>query len=210
MSDRVTVEDLLRQLNDPPVGPGLIAHALERARIQRPGRAITYSVFRLPVATLFVAYEDAVLVSQVGGHLVQFETILDDQGFSPRKSEPPAALKDAVSRVVEAGLRFQFPVALERLHPFQRRVLETIRDIPRGEVRSYTWVAATIGSPAAVRAVGTALARNPIPVLIPCHRVVRADHVLGEYSGGGSEVKARILRWEGVPVLRRGDRFRVA
>jgi methylated-DNA-[protein]-cysteine S-methyltransferase len=206
----VTLEELLRQLNDPPVGSTLITHALERARTQRPGRAITYSVFQLPMASLFVAYDDAVLASQVGGHLVQFETALDDQGFSARRTEPPAALKDAVRRVVDEGERFQFPVALERLQPFQRRVLETIREIPRGEVRSYTWVATTIGSPAAVRAVGTALARNPIPVLIPCHRVVRADHVLGEYSGGGSEVKARILRWEGVPVLLRGDRFQVA
>ncbi|TMF55813.1 MAG: MGMT family protein, partial [Chloroflexi bacterium] len=78
--------------------------------------------------------------------------------------------------------------------------LDATRAIPRGQVRSYSAVAVQIGAPAAARAVGTALARNPVPILIPCHRVVRTDRVLGEYSGGGSEVKARILRWEGIDV----------
>ena len=211
MSDpQRTIENMLRRLSDPPVRAGFIEGALRRAETWRPSGTVSYSVFSLPVAPLFVAYDEAVLASQVGGHLFQFETALDDLGFAPRRIDPPAALTDAVVRVVEEGARFEFPVALERLHPFQQRVLEAIRAIPRGEVRSYGWVAGRIGSPAAVRAVGTALARNPIPVLIPCHRVVRADRILGEYSGGGSKVKAQILRWEGVPIVERGERFVVA
>lgn len=206
MSEPAVVQ-ALRQLTDPPVEERIIQEALRRAEARRPGRPVAYSVFALPVARLFVAYDDAVLTSQVGGHPVQFETALDDQGLAPRRMDPPAALREAVTRLIEEGSRFGFPVALDRLHPFQQRVLEAIRAIPRGEVRSYGWVAEHIDSPAAVRAVGTALARNPIPVLIPCHRVVRADRVLGEYSGGGSVVKARILRWEGVPVREHGDRF---
>ena len=211
MSERQgTIEEALRELTDPPVEAGLIQEALRRAAQRRPGRPISYSVFSLPVAPLFVAYGDAVLVSQVGGHLFDFETALDDEGYAPRRTEPPASLTDAVTRVAEGGSRFDFPVALDRLHPFQRRVLQAIRAIPRGQVRSYGWVAGRIGAPAAARAVGTALARNPIPVLIPCHRVVRSDRMLGEYSGGGSEVKARILRWEGVSILERGDQLVVA
>jgi methylated-DNA-[protein]-cysteine S-methyltransferase len=89
-------------------------------------------------------------------------------------------------------------------------VLDATRAIPRGQVRSYSAVAVQIGAPAAARAVGTALARNPVPILIPCHRVVRTDGVLGEYSGGGSEVKARILLWEGIDVRAQRAGFVVA
>jgi O-6-methylguanine DNA methyltransferase len=70
--------------------------------------------------------------------------------------------------------------------------------IPRGQVRTYSWVAREIGRPAAVRAVGTALANNPIPVLIPCHRVIRTDGVIGNYGAGGTEAKKQILAAEGV------------
>jgi O-6-methylguanine DNA methyltransferase len=87
---------------------------------------------------------------------------------------------------------------LGRLRPFEQDVLRKTLEIPRGEVRPYAWVAREIGRPRAVRAVGTALGHNPIPLLIPCHRVVRADGGLGEYSMGGPEVKREILSREGV------------
>lgn len=83
--------------------------------------------------------------------------------------------------------------------PFQRAVLAKTAEIPRGEVRSYGWVAREIGQDAAVRAVGTALGRNPVPVLIPCHRVVRTDGRIGNY-GFGTPVKVRLLTSEGVDV----------
>lgn len=78
--------------------------------------------------------------------------------------------------------------------------MRKIRTIPTGQVRSYQWVAKEIGAERAARAVGTALARNPIPLLIPCHRVVRSDGSLGEYSGGGPSVKAKLLAFEGVDL----------
>jgi O-6-methylguanine DNA methyltransferase len=71
-------------------------------------------------------------------------------------------------------------------------------EIPRGEVRPYGWIAAEIGRPKAVRAVGTALAHNPVPLVVPCHRVVRSDGLLGNYSLGGPENKRRILAAEGL------------
>jgi O-6-methylguanine DNA methyltransferase len=69
-------------------------------------------------------------------------------------------------------------------------------------VRPYGWIAREIGHPLAVRAVGTALANNPIPYFIPCHRVIRTDGVIGNYGGGGPEAKAQILTLEGVQLAR--------
>ena len=65
---------------------------------------------------------------------------------------------------------------------FERAVLEKALEIPRGEVRPYSWIASEIGRPKAVRAVGSALAHNPVPLVMPCHRVVRADGMIGQYS----------------------------
>jgi O-6-methylguanine DNA methyltransferase len=81
-------------------------------------------------------------------------------------------------------------------------VLRKTAEIPRGEVRPYGWVAAEIGRPGAVRAVGSALAGNPVPLIVPCHRVVRSDGVLGQYSLGGAANKPRLLAGEGVDVER--------
>jgi O-6-methylguanine DNA methyltransferase len=92
-----------------------------------------------------------------------------------------------------ASLRFD----LAALSPFERAVLRKALEIPAGEVRSYGWIAREIGRPAAVRAVGTALARNPVPLLIPCHRVVRTDGRIGEYIFGTAAKRALLAR-EGV------------
>src|ERR1700693_1315317 len=85
---------------------------------------------------------------------------------------------------------------------YEQTVLRNTYQIPRGEVRPYGWVAREIRRPAAVRAVGTALANNPIPYFIPCHGVVRTDGELGNYGGGGPEAKKAILNMEGVRVNR--------
>lgn len=96
-----------------------------------------------------------------------------------------------------AGTRsyFTVPVDLSELGEFQRAVLSAAREIPFGEIRPYRWVAERIGRPRAVRAVGTALGDNPVPLLIPCHRVVRSDGSLGGYIFGLS-VKDRLLALE--------------
>jgi O-6-methylguanine DNA methyltransferase len=105
------------------------------------------------------------------------------------------------SRVAAAltGHRVEVPVDLSWTTPFQRRVLETVKGIPRGEVRPYSWVAREAGSPRGSRAVGTIMANNPVPLIVPCHRVVRNDGTTGKYAFGASE-KVRLLEWEGVPV----------
>jgi O-6-methylguanine DNA methyltransferase len=88
---------------------------------------------------------------------------------------------------------------LSETTPFQRRVLEVVKSIPRGEVRPYSWVAREVGSPKASRAVGTALANNPVPLLVPCHRVVKNDGRVGNYAFGAGE-KASLLKLEGVSL----------
>lgn len=97
---------------------------------------------------------------------------------------------------------FSVPVDLSAVPPFQRDVLERARAIPFGEVRSYAWIARRIGRPRAARAVGTALARNPVPLIVPCHRVLRSDGSRGGYLFGLA-VKDRLLALERARSTRR-------
>jgi O-6-methylguanine DNA methyltransferase len=96
---------------------------------------------------------------------------------------------------IPASLRLD----LDHLRPFPRGVLEATRRIPCGEVRTYAWVAQQAGNASAVRAAGTALSRNPVSFLVPCHRVVRSDGTVGHY-GHGSETKRAMLHAEGVDL----------
>ncbi len=107
------------------------------------------------------------------------------------------APEPVVRQSVLLGRRARLDYDLAALTEFERAVLLKALEIPRGEVRPYAWVAREIGHPAAVRAVGTALARNPIPLLIPCHRVVRSGGEPGNYAFG-PEAKLMVLREEGV------------
>jgi prevent-host-death family protein len=126
-------------------------------------------------------------------------------GAPVRRAVPPRGLADAVALVIHRHEAFRGPVDLSRLGPFEREVLEALRRIPRGQVRTYREVARQIGAPGAARAVGAACARNPLPLLIPCHRVVRSDGGLGGYSlRGGARLKQHLLRAEGALPARRG------
>ncbi|MBN1862984.1 MAG: methylated-DNA--[protein]-cysteine S-methyltransferase [Dehalococcoidales bacterium] len=95
------------------------------------------------------------------------------------------------------GERVGFPDELDLagVAPFQVRVWQAARLIPYGETRSYRWLAGQAGNPKAARAVGTALARNPLPIIVPCHRVVASNGGLGGFSGG-LETKRRLLSLE--------------
>jgi methylated-DNA-[protein]-cysteine S-methyltransferase len=127
-------------------------------------------------------------------------------GDSP-ESAPPPWVRDAIDRVTRllAGHDEDLsgiPVDLDRAPPFFRRVYEASRRIPRGRVWTYTELAAAAGSPHATRAVGQAMARNPLPVVVPCHRVVASGGRPGGFSApGGLDTKARLLAIEGALVL---------
>lgn len=119
--------------------------------------------------------------------------------ISPRILRAPQRL-DAVARQLDeyfSGRRRHFEVATDfRLaRGFRRRVLDHLGEIAYGTTASYATIAAAAGSPAAVRAVGTACAHNPIPVVVPCHRVVRSDGTIGQYLGG-TEAKETLLALE--------------
>ncbi|RKY02473.1 hypothetical protein DRP77_07865, partial [Candidatus Poribacteria bacterium] len=104
------------------------------------------------------------------------------------------------------GERVEFDLKLDLSlgTPFMRKVWEAVRAIPYGEVRTYGWVARTIGSPRAFRAVGMALARNPLPLIVPCHRVIGSDGTLKGFTApGGIEMKRRLLEHERRCVKRR-------
>jgi len=118
---------------------------------------------------------------------------------SPRILRVPARL-DGAARQLDgyfAGSRrtFDLPLDMRLATGFRRAVLVHLQSIAYGATETYSAVAAASGSPAAVRAVGTACARNPLPLVVPCHRVVRSDGTIGQY-GGGTEMKRALLALE--------------
>lgn len=115
-----------------------------------------------------------------------------------------------------AGRSPDVPLDLSRLTAFEQKVLKKAAEISRGAVRPYQWLAREVGSPKASRAVGNVMARNPVPLLLPCHRVVAASGELGHYSMGGPAMKRQLLELEGVDVdriatlARKGYRYKAS
>lgn len=152
-----------------------------------------------PVGALYVASTDQGVAYVRTGEAVHDDDAEFTSAFRRRfhrpliaDATPPAGLLPALREHRAGKLRFD----LRQLSDFERSVLLAVLRIPRGQVRPYGWVAHEIGRPRAVRAVGSALGHNPVPVLIPCHRVVRADGSLGEYVFT-PRVKRALLETEG-------------
>jgi len=150
-----------------------------------------------PIGEVDVAYTDRGIAflrpSQLGTLAEEFR----ERFARPliRTDNPPAALTAALNSCDGTHLTYD----LTGLTPFAVSVLHAAQTIPRGETRPYGWIAEHIDNPRAVRAVGTALGHNPVPFLIPCHRVVKADLSSGRYIFG-TDTKIAILRHEGVTV----------
>jgi O-6-methylguanine DNA methyltransferase len=172
-----------------------------RARHARALHQLGWFDLEIPVGQLRVVH-DGELVHLVTNDPAHFDVYADEHlGFEPphRPSEPITRKMAAILAGRGRGSDLAY---LGELPPFQRGVLRTTACIPRGEVRPYGWVARRAGNAGAVRAAGTALGHNPVPFIVPCHRVVRSDWRLGEYSAGGPGVKDRILLWEGCDIRR--------
>lgn len=125
------------------------------------------------------------------------------QKFLP-KSEP-SAMTIQTAQMLERyfdGERIDFngiPVALDGMTPFRHKILDITRRLAYGEICTYGWIASECGSPRAARAVGGALASNPVPIIIPCHRVVASDGRLTGFSApGGENTKLALLKMEGI------------
>jgi O-6-methylguanine DNA methyltransferase len=189
------VEAALRSLRV-KAPPGFVTSTLVAA-----GLADAYATVASPIGPVQVAWNG------LGISLV--DAAVDDAAFEARfraaVGRPlsradglPDRLRTAIARRLAGDRRVSLPLDLRGRTPFEQAVWEKALEIPRGEVRPYGWVAAEIGRPRAVRAVGTALAHNPVPLVVPCHRVVRSDGRIGQYSLGGPQVKRRVLASEGL------------
>ncbi|CAJ58833.1 MULTISPECIES: methylated-DNA--[protein]-cysteine S-methyltransferase [Frankia] len=162
---------------------------------------VVYRTVDAPVGRLLLVATRRGLVRvayEVEGHDTVLATLAER--ISPRLLKAGGRL-DAVAGQLDdyfSRVRYRFDVDLDlRLASrFRLTVLEHLREIPYGGTASYAAVAALAGSPRAVRAVGTACATNPLPVVIPCHRVVRSDGGIGRYVGG-DDAKRTLLRLEG-------------
>jgi methylated-DNA-[protein]-cysteine S-methyltransferase len=150
---------------------------------------LVYRTVDTPLGSLLLAATPAGLV-RVAYESQDHDAVLATlaERISPRVLRAPARL-DTVARELDdyfAGRRhtFELPLDLQLAHGFRREVLTHLRDIGYGSTASYAVVAAATGRPKAVRAVGTACAVNPLPIVIPCHRVVRSDGSTGAYVGG--------------------------
>jgi len=167
------------------------------------GLADRYAETDSPVGPTYVAWNGRG-VSWVGsaGDPADFETRArahTGRPISAAASLPPR-LAVAIRRRLAGDRRARIELDLRGSTSFEVAVWRKALEIPRGEVRPYGWIAAEIGRPKAVRAVGTALAHNPVPLVVPCHRVIRSDGTIGQYSMGGPENKRRILTAEGLDL----------
>jgi len=178
-----------------PAPPGLV-----HATLVAVGLADDYAVMGSPVGPLRVAWN--------GRGVSAVEEAPDDSSFETRftartgriarrREALPADLARKIERRLAGDRRNKIDLDLRGSTPFERAVWLKALEIPRGEVRPYGWIAAEIGRPKAVRAVGTALGHNPVPLIVPCHRVIRSDGMIGQYSLGGPANKRTILAEEG-------------
>jgi O-6-methylguanine DNA methyltransferase len=181
-----------------PAPPGLVDSVLAQV-----GLADQYAIRPSPLGDVFVAFNRRGVTSvDLATSAKAFEQrFRESHGRSVVPTAAlPAKIATQVDRAIAAGQPGQLALDLTGLSEFQQAVLLRAATIPRGEVRPYGWIAKEIGKPDAARAVGTALARNPIPVIIPCHRVVRSDGTFGKYSLGADENKRTLLEIEGLDV----------
>jgi methylated-DNA-[protein]-cysteine S-methyltransferase len=198
-------EPLSRRLAGAARGGPPPAATLERFPERAAGEGlldVAYATAETPVGELLLASTPRGLVRVAYVDWFPADGVLEElaRRVSPRVLEAPSRL-DEVRRELDEyfeGTRRRFELRLDRalLGPFARRVLGRTARIPYGQVSTYARVAAAAGSPRASRAAGNALARNPIPIVIPCHRVLRSGGAMGGYAGG-LDRKARLLELEG-------------
>lgn len=165
----------------------------------RTGLADTYLVLDSAIGKVYVAHNPRGISAVMrAGSDAEFEESFSRR-FGRRVYRSQGTSTAIEQKVMDAltGRKAKLDFDLSGLSEFEVAVLRKAMEIPRGEVRPYAWVAREIGKPGAVRAVGNALGHNPIPLLIPCHRVVKSDGTVGKYALGG-EAKQTVLSSEGV------------
>ena len=203
-SDDQFLNELIGMAND---GNGDDAAALGRLRGRLADQAaadglldVAYRTTDSPIGPLLLAATPAGLV-RVAFERENHDAVLDElsTAISPRILRSSQRVDDVARQLDEyfAGRRrtFDVPVDMQLSRGFRRAVLTHLMEIPYGRTESYTMVAGAAGNPRAVRAAGSACATNPIPLVVPCHRVVRSDGSWGQYRGG-PEAKTMLLNLE--------------
>lgn len=202
MSDHRPADDVTALLS-PPVHAGTLDRLhrrLERQAEQAGLIDVAYTTLDSPVGTLLLAATGRGLV-RVAYATEDHDRVLEELGqkLSPRILRAPKRLDDAVRELGEYFDRrrqvFDLRLDLSLSHGFRQLVQKHLPGIGYGTTRSYRQVAELVGNPKAVRAVGTACATNPLPIVVPCHRVLRTDGTLGGYIGG-TEAKTTLLNLE--------------
>jgi methylated-DNA-[protein]-cysteine S-methyltransferase len=202
VNTHMTPEELIRAAARPQ--DDAVAAAAKRfaLRAERDGLAeVVYATADSPFGEITVAATERGLVRLNLPRYRQDDFLaLLSREISPAIIESPKRL-DPVRRQLDeyfAGKRKEFGVDLDwrLIHGFQEKVLRATYEIPWGRTLTYGEIAAKAGNPRAHRAAGTALGRNPIPLIVPCHRITRAGGVPGNY-GGGPEMKRGLLELEG-------------
>jgi methylated-DNA-[protein]-cysteine S-methyltransferase len=195
---------MTERLAPPAFDPADAAAAAARFAATAPAD-VTYALVDSPVGTLVAATTESGLAClSYSDHDGGVDAVLDRLAakLSPRILEAPARL-DAVRRELDEYFEhrrrdFDLPIDFSLASPFGRRVLQATAAIPFGEVSTYAKVAAEAGNPKASRAAGNALGANPLPIVVPCHRVLHTGGKgIGNYTGGVHRKEA-LLRLEGV------------
>jgi methylated-DNA-[protein]-cysteine S-methyltransferase len=163
--------------------------SIQRRRVkerQRGSSDLFYDTFESPLGTLYLIAAGKVLRE------IDFRKPAD----IPRKDIASHLLKKELREYFEHG-KDEFTQEIDPANgtEFEKNVWFTLREIPFGETRTYKWLAEKIGKPNASRAVGQALGKNPLPIILPCHRIIESDGSLGGYSGG-IDIKRRLLEME--------------
>lgn len=203
----MSVEERLKTLHRP--APAVVT----TGTLLGTGHVDGYAVYGSPVGEVVVSFNPQG-VSSVDladdGSEVRFA---DRFGRPMTRAQPPKGWDAKIGRAIDRGTPADLPVDFRSVTPFRRSVLEVTASIPRGQVRSYGWLARRVGNEGAVRAVGSTMASNPVPLIVPCHRVVRTDGTIGNYSLGGAHNKRELLSYEGADperlenLARRGVRY---
>lgn len=195
----MNIEHTLSTLrSDPPPGFGPAVRL-------GTGIADGYRRFESPIGEVIVTFNPAGVSSVDLTDGDPIERFRERFGRDAIAAKPPKGWDIRIGRAIERGNPVDLPVDLRSTTEFRRLVLRATATIPRGQVRPYGWLAERVGNAGAVRAVGSAMADNPVPLIIPCHRVVRSDGRIGNYSLGGPEHKTELLSQEGIDLVRLQD-----
>jgi O-6-methylguanine DNA methyltransferase len=201
----------LRRAPQPEPGAALARAQLDSRLADLRSRAVSFGLFESPLGPILIAR------SELGVSMVEYLASESDAASRlsrlagddavENRAETEALYRDLLEYLEGRRLRLDWPLDLRWARSdFQRRVLEATARLPYGAVTSYGHIAQEIGAPTAYRAVAQALRWNPVPIAIPCHRVIGGSGDLTGYAGDKVALKERLLTLEGVPVLTHGAR----